>query len=80
MARNIAEVLSRHNYINARKLARELEVSTRSAGRILKLLEELGIVELYRRRRGRFWIYKVNKEVLTTLKLTSKLNNSDENE
>ncbi|PUA33599.1 MAG: hypothetical protein B7O98_04060 [Zestosphaera tikiterensis] len=63
----VIEWLKRYSgsFINARKLARKLNVSSKVAGHVLKQLRREGYVELYNKRRGRFTIYKVNKKKLS---------------
>ncbi len=48
-------------FIDARKLAKKFNINTYTAGKILKELHKLGYVEVYRRRRGRFIIYRANR-------------------
>lgn len=52
------------SFINARKISRKFNVNSKVAAHILKQLRIKGYVVLYRRRRGRFNIYKVNKSKL----------------
>ncbi|MFN3268206.1 MAG: hypothetical protein ACK416_02985 [Zestosphaera sp.] len=52
------------SFINARKISRKFSVNSKVAAHILKQLRIKGYVVLYRRRRGRFNIYKVNKNKL----------------
>jgi len=59
----LIKVLSKYDFINARKLSKELGITTHDSGRLLKLLSKLGVVEVYRARRGRFIIYRVRKRV-----------------
>jgi len=47
-------------FIDARKLARKFNLGTHAAGQLLRKLSQLGYVKAYRKRRGRFTIYKVN--------------------
>ncbi len=58
-------------FINARKLARKLNVSSKVAGHILKQLKKEGYVEPYNKRRGRFTIYKVNRKKLNETRTDS---------
>jgi HTH domain. len=53
---------SRITFVNARVLARKFNVSTFTAGKVLRYLRELGLVEVYRVRRGRFLIYRVRSK------------------
>jgi len=59
------------SFINARKISRKFNVNSKVAAHILKQLKIKGYIALYRRRRGRFNIYKVNKN-----KLNGKAGNS----
>ncbi len=52
------------SFINARKISRKFNVNSKVAAHILKQLRIKGYVVIYRRRRGRFNIYKVNKSKL----------------
>lgn len=52
------------SFINARKISRKFNVNSKVAAHILKQLKIKGYVVLYRKRRGRFNIYKVNKNKL----------------
>jgi hypothetical protein len=52
------------SFINARKISRKFNVNSKVAAHILKQLKIKGYIVLYRRRRGRFNIYKVNKNRL----------------
>ncbi|MEM1710563.1 MAG: HTH domain-containing protein [Sulfolobales archaeon] len=52
------KAISGEEFINARKLARKLNITTREAGRILKKLNDLGYLKIYRKRKGRFTIYR----------------------
>lgn len=52
------------SFINARKISRKFNVNSKVAAHILKQLKTRGYVVLYRRRRGRFNIYKINKSKL----------------
>ncbi|MEO3993617.1 MAG: hypothetical protein QN229_04900 [Desulfurococcaceae archaeon TW002] len=52
------------SFINARKISRKFNVNSKVAAHILKQLRIKGYVVLYRKRRGRFNIYKVNKSKL----------------
>jgi len=55
--------LSKHDakFINARRLAQQFNITTHLAGKILRELRKLGYVSVYRKRRGRFTIYKVER-------------------
>ncbi|MCC6022591.1 MAG: Rrf2 family transcriptional regulator [Desulfurococcaceae archaeon] len=55
--------LSKHNskFINARRLAHRFNITTHLAGKILRELRRLGYVSVYRKRRGRFTIYKIER-------------------
>ncbi len=46
-------------YVNCRKLAKALGISTRKAAFLLKQLEALGILERMNDRRGRFKVFKL---------------------
>ncbi|MEM0453838.1 MAG: HTH domain-containing protein [Sulfolobales archaeon] len=46
-------------FIDARKLAKKFNITTHSAGRVLKNLQKLGYIKIYKKRRGRFTIYKL---------------------
>lgn len=61
------------SFINARKISRKFNVNSKVAAHILKQLRVKGYVILYRKRRGRFNIYKVNKN-----KLNSRISTSEE--
>lgn len=52
------------NYVNARRIARRFGIDSRRASYVLRHLAELGYVHLYKPRRGRFNIYKVNRRRL----------------
>jgi len=60
------------SFINVRKISRKFGVDSKVAAHILKKLRVEGYVILYRRRRGRFNIYKVNKNKLNSKASTSK--------
>lgn len=62
----VVEWLRRYggSFVNARKLSRKFNVNSKVAAHLLKQLNAEGYVNLYRRRRGRFNIYKVNKSKL----------------
>lgn len=51
------------DFIDARKLAKRFNITTHAAGRVLRRLHRLGYVEIYRKRRGRFTIYRVGNVV-----------------
>lgn len=48
-------------FIDARKLAKKFNINTYTAGKILRELRKLGYIEVYRKRKGRFTIYRTNK-------------------
>ncbi len=61
------------SFINARKLSRKLNVNSKVAAHLLRQLNVRGYIVLYRRRKGRFNIYRVNRgklkgEVATTVR------------
>ncbi len=49
-------------FIDARKLAKKFNITTHSAGKILRKMYELGYVKIYKKRRGRFTIYKAGSQ------------------
>jgi Transcriptional regulator. len=57
--------LSKHNvrFVNARRLAKQFNITTHLAGRILRELRKLGLVSIYKKRRGRFTIYIVEQKI-----------------
>lgn len=57
------KVLKNNTFINARKLARKLGISSKEAGQLLKKLRDEGFVELYTDRVGRFKVYRVRKRL-----------------
>lgn len=65
---NVIKWLSSRNYVDARRLAKAFNISSYRASKILSELRRLGYVSIYRRRRGRFWIYKVNSVITVTEK------------
>jgi len=52
------------DFVNARKIARRFGVDGKTAGHVLRKLTQQGYIMIYKRRRGRFNIYKVNKYLL----------------
>lgn len=62
----VVEWLRRYggSFVNARKLSRKFNVNSKVAAHMLKQLNARGYINLYRRRRGRFNIYKINKSKL----------------
>lgn len=64
LLRIVIEEVLKERYVNARKIARKLlrkgyEVKSRAVGKVLSKLRELGIIEVYKNRRGRFKVYIV---------------------
>ena len=64
LLRMVIEEVLKERYVNARKIARRLlrkgiEVKTRAVGKILSKLREMGIIEIYNGRVGRFKVYRV---------------------
>jgi Transcriptional regulator. len=57
--------LSKHNvrFINARRLAKYFDISPHLAGKVLSELRRLGLVSIYKKRRGRFTIYIVEQKI-----------------
>lgn len=49
-------------YIDARKLAKKFNITTHSAGKVLRKMCKLGYVKIYKKRRGRFTIYKTETQ------------------
>lgn len=70
----VVEWLRRYSgsFINARKLSRKLNINSKVAAHLLRQLNVRGYIVLYRRRKGRFNIYRVNRgklkdEITTTV-------------
>ena len=64
LLRLILDEVLKERYVNARKIARRLlrkgiEVKTRAVAAALRKLRELGIIEIYNDRVGRFKVYRV---------------------
>lgn len=57
-------------FINARRIAKEFNTDPRLAGKILSYLSKLGVLKLYKKRKGRFSVYKVNRGAVDLLELT----------
>lgn len=52
-------------YVDARRLAKRFNITTHTAGRILKNLQKLGYLKIYKKRKGRFTIYRVGDSLDT---------------
>ncbi len=51
--------ISSRKYVDAKKLSRKFCISPHLASKMLKDLSEVGLIEVYKRRRGRFTVYRV---------------------
>ena len=58
---NLLEVIRKYELVDARRLARELNISPYEAGILLSVLTKLGCLEVYKDRRGRFKVYRVKR-------------------
>jgi len=59
LVKEALKVVRSERFVHARKLARKLGISTKSAGRVLHQLKEEGVLRLWVNRRGRFKVYVV---------------------
>lgn len=54
-------------FIDARKLAKKFNITTHAAGKILRKMCKSGYIKVYKKRRGRFTIYKANNSSSTSV-------------